>query len=309
MAADNLWENALFGHSALSMKLRPLPDAVCIGASKCGTTSLHYYLYAHPEIGLPRSKEVRFFLDPGNWHRGQEWYRKQFPRRRVLVESFGGGYSHYPVQQGVARRMFEVLPHGKFIYMVRDPVERMISRYVHNVCELLERSEPQEAFSGNPLENVYVSESLYFTQLSQYLEYFDESRFLIVDYDSFMNRRKQTLGQIFHFLGVDPHLSSKAFAVVRHPTSGKRQKNALGAAIHRTFGRHCLRALGQVPLPMTLQRALSHSSDQLLYWMFSSPMSRPQLHPGLRRELNAIFRPEVRQLEKFAGREFPDWLS
>lgn len=291
------------------MTPRPLPDAVCIGASKCGTTSLHYYLHAHPEIGVPRSKEVHFFLDPGNWRRGQEWYRQQFPHRRVLVESFGGGYSHYPVRQGVAQRMSEVLPHGKFIYMVRDPVERMISRYVHNVCELLEHAEPAEAFSGSPLENVYVSESLYFTQLSQFLAYFDASRFLIVDYDSFMTRRKETLRQIFHFLGVDAHFSSPAFDIVRHPTAGKRRKNALGAAIHRNFGRHALRALGRLPLHMPTQRALSHYSDQLLYWMFSTPMTRPQLDPGLRSELNEIFRPEVRQLEKFAGREFPGWLT
>jgi len=291
------------------MTHRPLPDAVCIGASKCGTTSLHYYLHAHPEIGVPRSKEVHFFLDPGNWHRGQDWYVRQFPQRRVLVESFGGGYSHYPVRQGVARRMFEVLPHGKFIYMVRDPVERMISRYVHNVCELTEEAEPAQAFSGNPQENVYISESLYFTQLSQYLEYFDASRFLIVDYDSFMTRRRETLRQIFEFLGVDAQFSSPAFEVIRHPTAGKRRKNAFGAALHRTFGRHVLQALGRLPLHMPTQRALSHRTDQLLYWMFSSPMARPRLDPELRRELNAIFRPEVRQLEQFAGRQFPGWLT
>ena len=182
--------------------------------------------------------------------------------------------------------MFEVLPHGKFIYMVRDPVERMISRYVHNVCELTEEAEPAQAFSGNPQENVYISESLYFTQLSQYLEYFDASRFLIVDYDSFMTRRRETLRQIFEFLGVDAQFSSPAFEVIRHPTAGKRRKNAFGAALHRTFGRHVLQALGRLPL-----------------------MARPRLDPELRRELNAIFRPEVRQLEQFAGRQFPGWLT
>lgn len=291
------------------MSKYPLPNAVCIGASKCGTTSLHYYLHTHPELGLPRSKEVHFFLDPGNWHRGQEWYRKQFPRRQVLVESFGGGYTHYPLQQGVAQRMHEILPHGKFIYMVRDPVERMISRYVHNVCAFIEQREPVDAFSGDPLENLYISESLYCTQLSQFLKYFDDDRFLIVDYDSFKDRRMETLGEIFQFLGVEKDFSSPAFEIERHPSSRKRRKNAIGAAIHQKFGRHLLGALNQLPLPMSMQRALTHHTDQLIYWLFSKPMVRPQLEPGLRGELNDLFRPEVRKLEHFAGRKFPGWLT
>lgn len=291
------------------MTEHPLPNAVCIGASKCGTTSLHYYLHAHPELGLPRSKEVHFFLDPGNWHRGQEWYRNQFPRRQVLLESFGGGYTHYPRQQGVARRMHEVLPNGKFIYMVRDPVERMISRYVHNVCAFEEVAEPEEAFVGDPLENLYISESLYFTQLSQFLEYYDDDRFLIVDYDSFRNRRRETLRTIFQFLGVDQNFSSPAFDVIRHPSARKRRKNATGVAVHKNFGRYFLGTLDKLPLPMSMQRSVSHHSDQLLYWFFSKPMTRPQLDPGLRNRLNELFRPEVKKLEKFTGRKFQDWLT
>jgi hypothetical protein len=291
------------------MTNHPLPNAVCIGASKCGTTSLHYYLHAHPQLGLPRSKEVHFFLDPGNWHRGEQWYRQQFPQGRVLVESFGGGYTHYPLQQGVAQRMHEILPHGKFIYMVRDPVERMISRYVHNVCAFIEEREPAEAFSGDPLENLYTSESLYFTQLRQFLEYFDEDQFLIVDFNSFKNHRPETLRNIFKFLGVDEEFSSRDFEIVRHPSARKRRKNVTGVALNRYFGRYLLKTLEKLPLPMATQRALTHHTDQLMYWMFSKPMQRPQLEPALRSRLNDLFRPEVRQLEQFAGRQFPDWLT
>lgn len=291
------------------MSDQPRPDAVCIGASKCGTTSLHYYLHAHPEIGVPRRKEVHFFLDPGNWHRGVEWYCRQFPEARVRVESFGGGYSHYPLQQGVARRIAEVLPHGKFIYMVRDPVERMLSRYVHNVCECLEAAEPAEAFAGDPTRNPYVSESLYFTQLSQYREFFDDDRFLVIDYEDFRDHRRETLRRLFRFLGVDEAFWSADFEVIRHPTAGKRRKTDFGVALHRRFGRHVLAALGQLPLPMAAQRWIAHRSDQALYWLFSRPMPRPVLDPSLRARLNNVFRPEVERLEAFTGRRFPGWLQ
>lgn len=291
------------------MRELQLPDAVCIGASKCGTTSLHYYLHAHPEIGVPRRKEVHFFLDPGNWQRGVDWYCRQFPEARVRVESFGGGYSHFPLQQGVARRMAEVLPHGRFIYMVRDPIERMLSRYVHNVCECLESAEPDDAFAGDPSSNPYVAESLYFTQLAQYREFFDDDRFLVIDYDDFKLRRRETLRGLFRFLGVDVEFWSADFDVIRHPTAGKRRKTDFGAALHRRFGRHALAALGHLPVPMTAQRWIAHRSDQALYWLFSRPMQRPVLDPALRARLNDVFRPQVEQLEAFTGRRFPGWLQ
>lgn len=286
-----------------------LPDAVCIGSSKCGTTSLHYYLHSHPEIGVPRSKEVHFFLDPGNWHRGEAWYRRQFPDRRVRVESFGGGYSHYPVQQGVAQRMHQVLPHGKFIYMVRDPIERMISRYMHNVAECLDFDPPEIAFSGDPATNRYISESLYFMQLEQYLPFFDRDRFLVIDDRAFREQRKETLRTVFRFLGVDEAFTSPAFDVIRHPTAGKRQKNAFGTALHQKFGRHFLKGLSQVPLPMPAQRMLMHRADQALYWLFSKPMERPVLDSDLYRRLADVFRPDVEKLEAFTGKRYDNWLS
>lgn len=287
----------------------PLPDAVCIGASKCGTTSLHYYLHAHPEIGVPRQKEVHFFLDPGNWHRGTEWYRAQFPAARVLVESFGGGYTHYPVQRGVPRRMAEVLPQGKFIYMVRDPIERMLSRYVHNICECLDFAEPEEAFGGDPLNNPYIAESLYAMQLERFREHFDDDRFLVVEYEDFRHRRRETVQGIFRFLGVDEGFWSPDFEVVRHPTAGKRRKSDFGVALHRHFGRHALAGLGRLPLPMRAQRWVMHRGDQALYWLFSRPMERPLLAPALRARLIDVFRPDVERLEAFTGRRFAHWLS
>ena len=34
-----------------------------IGAQKCGTGSLHYYLGLHPEIAMSRRKELNFFVE------------------------------------------------------------------------------------------------------------------------------------------------------------------------------------------------------------------------------------------------------
>jgi lipid A disaccharide synthetase len=38
------------------------PGFFVVGAPKCGTTSLYAYLKQHPQIYLPRIKELNFFL-------------------------------------------------------------------------------------------------------------------------------------------------------------------------------------------------------------------------------------------------------
>jgi hypothetical protein len=56
-----------------------LPTFLIIGAMKCGTTSLYYYLAEHPDIGMSRRKETNFFVETHNWEQGRDWYAHRFP--------------------------------------------------------------------------------------------------------------------------------------------------------------------------------------------------------------------------------------
>jgi hypothetical protein len=55
-----------------------LPNLIVIGAQKCGTSVLHYYLSLHPEVSMSRPKELNFFIEERNWPRGVDWYKQQF---------------------------------------------------------------------------------------------------------------------------------------------------------------------------------------------------------------------------------------
>jgi len=70
---------ALPNASTAANKFHMLPNLLVIGAQKCGTTSLHRYLAAHPEVAMSEPKELDFFVEHedrphyvanGNWHRG-----------------------------------------------------------------------------------------------------------------------------------------------------------------------------------------------------------------------------------------------
>jgi hypothetical protein len=40
------------------------PNFIIMGFPKCGSTALHYYLDAHPEIYMPNQKELHYFTQP-----------------------------------------------------------------------------------------------------------------------------------------------------------------------------------------------------------------------------------------------------
>ena len=124
-----------------------LPTFLIIGTMKGGTTSLHRYLRQHPEVFMPERKELNFFLDEyagppidppeeRNWSRGITWYERQFAgaeRERAVGEA-SANYSRYPTYPGVAERIAEVVPKVKIIYLVRNPIDRVFSHYLHDVA-------------------------------------------------------------------------------------------------------------------------------------------------------------------------------
>jgi len=278
-----------------------LPDVIGIGAEKCGTTSLHYYLKAHPDVGVQRVKEMRFFIETGGtWHKGVDWYVQQFPRDAgTLMESHGGGYTAYPRHRGVPERIHSVVPDARFIYLVREPIERLISRWVHNYSNNDEHRDVDSALLD--LEDVeYVPQSLYFTQLERYLSVFDASRFLIVDQGDLLRERRATLATVFSFLGVDGDYDSAEFDVIRHPSGSKRRNSGLGMLIHRVFGGRIFNRL---------HGPHRHWFKKILYTPVSQKIDRPQLAPETRDRLREVFAGDVRKLEEFTGRRFSGWLE
>ena len=110
-----------------------LPNLVVIGGLKCGTTSLHHYLNLHPEVEMSRPKELNFFVAELNWSLGPDWYSSHFGGGAPIRGESSPHYTNRPRFDGVAERMRSMLADARLIYMVRDPIDRMLSHYLHNV--------------------------------------------------------------------------------------------------------------------------------------------------------------------------------
>lgn len=274
-----------------------LPNLVIIGAQKCGTTSLHHYLDAHPAISMARIKETNFFLDTGNWNLGLEWYGKHFdPAARVRGEA-SPYYANLPESAQVAPRMKELIPGAKLIYLVRHPVDRMVSDYVHHVAEDRERRPLRDAILDP--DNPYVQRSRYATQLRPFLSLFAPDQILIETQDRLLGQRQDVLSRIFRFLGVDESFRSPDFERIWQETAGK-------GTIYRWTRRFARR------LPAgggTLPRSLRWPIQRLIR---SDPLARhherrPILDEQLRAQAREWFAPELQELERVTQLDLGEW--
>ena len=195
-----------------------LPNLLVIGAAKCGTTSLHEYLNAHPEISMSREKELDFFVAEKNWGRGVGWYEAQFEDAPARGES-SVSYTAFPEYRGVPERIGEALPEARLIYLVRDPVERIVSHFLHH--SIRNPGSSLDELASSDLGRRLLDVSRYWTQLSRYLEHFPPEQILVVDTDDLRARRRETLQRIFAFVGVDPSFRSWSFRRKHNVKTGR----------------------------------------------------------------------------------------
>lgn len=178
-----------------------LPTFVVIGAMKTGTSSLHGYLGAHPDVFMAEPKELDFFVEGKNWERGVGWYRNRFAAGRGATArgEISPSYSKAEVFPGVPERMVSVVPGVRIVYVVRDPLQRMISMYHHEVAAGREERPIGRALLEEPH---YVLSSSYAWQLRQYEPHIPRERILVIRSEDLRTQRPVALDRIFRFIGV-----------------------------------------------------------------------------------------------------------
>ena len=198
-----------------------LPNLIVIGGLKCGTTSLHHYLNLHPEIAMSRPKELNFFVAELNWDLGADWYASHFDRAAAVRGESSPHYTNLPRFEGVADRMRELLgADARVVYMVRDPIDRMLSHYLHNVGGGYE-TRPLEAALSDP-GSAYVARSRYAMQAEPYVRAFGAERLLVIPREDLRDAREETMRSVFEFCGADPGFRSPQFEREWETGSGKQ---------------------------------------------------------------------------------------
>jgi hypothetical protein len=299
-----------------------LPTFLVLGAMKSGTTALYYYLRQHPQIYLhPTRKEAQFFCyegceprfaGPGDQAvndyiiRTIEDYRQMFAGAagQPAVGEVGTVYIYLP---GTAERIRHHVPEARLVAILRSPVERAYSSFLHLVREQLEpcreleeavRREPERIRANWSPHWHYVRAGFYRAQVQRYLDVFDRRQLRFYVYDDYLADPVALVQDIFRFLGVDdrfvPDMS------LRHNVGGIPRSPAL----HRFLD--APHALKRVLRPLLSSERRLALRERVRGLNLRRP---PPLRPEMRRHLINVYREDVLALGDLLGRDLSGWLD
>ncbi len=256
-----------------------LADFYIIGAMKCATSTLHDQLARRRRFFLSDPKEPNFFSDDVAYSRGLGEYAALF-RDADPEHIVGESSTHYtklPTFPHTVERIAKHTPNARFIYVMRDPLARIVSQYIHE-WSLREVDVPiDEAVQKH---RRFIAYSSYAYQLKPYLKTFGPDRILPVFFESLVDNPRLELERVARFVGDD---SDEPFVWFEEAA----QRNSSSERMRRSQLRD---AISQGPVGRVMKRALPDSWKERIKSLWKMK-GRPELSPEVER--NA-----VRQLDE-----------
>jgi hypothetical protein len=274
-----------------------LPDFLAIGAQRCGTTLLHGILGAHPEIYVPRRrKEVHFF--DRHFDRGVAWYQNFFPapEEARAFRAIGEVTPDYIFEPAVPERIAGVLPDCRLIVSLRHPVRRVFSGYLHHLRGFNEK-RPFEQFVAE--QHDATARGFYREQLQRFFEHFPRERFLILIFEEWVSDPERHLAEVATFLGLSRSWPEPA-ALLKRNVDGT-QVPYFATLFYQA------RRFGQMLSRNDLDWIVNLVKGVNIRAVFGTRHDVPPMTQGVRERLEALYRPEIEELERLLGREIPAW--
>ena len=194
-----------------------LPNFLVVGAEKAGTTTLGQLLSEHPEAFMCDPKEPRYFTQ--NWEKGESWYRDLFKKSEgyKAVGEASPAYTWAPESTTAVKKIYALLGPVKFIYIVRHPIERMISHYQHAIFR---HWVPADCSFELAIEKIpgIINCSRYYYQIEQFLDQNEASQWHVLALEELIRQPQSTANDLFEFLEISPQTVSEI------PTQNKTEK-------------------------------------------------------------------------------------
>ncbi|WMT58520.1 sulfotransferase family protein [Truepera radiovictrix] len=298
---------------------------------KSGTSSLYIYLKQHPEIYLADIKEPHFFaFDPSpraslEAAPGYRQKAKYMVTDRSAYEALftaatpsqarGEASAMYLYYPGTAERIRAALPEVQLIAILRNPIERAYSAFLHQLREgnetltdfgaALQLEEERIAQDYMPMWH-YTRAGFYFEQLSRYYAVFDPSQIHVYLYEDLQRDPLALVQELYRVIGVDPGFVPDT--TKQYNRSGV-PKNRLLHRVHRFLkGNHPIKTVGKrlLPLPAAVR---SRFKLNLIAQIEAANLKKPPLDPAVRAQLVERYRSDVLELQDLIGRDLSHWLT
>ncbi len=288
------------------------PDFLIPGFAKSGTSSLHEYLNQHPEILMSTIKE------PHNYS-NMEYYVQRY--KPEAERSFPNLFNHekfnttillgesstsYSVCDYSPKLIYDDNPNMKFIFIARDPIERIRSHYnwllsfgkvEKDFCSEIEDWLNKKFDINNHVDygyKYYTDHSLYGSQLKNYLSFFDIKNFHFLSAENLKMQPEVELKKCFAFLGVDQNI--KINTVVTNQTKTKEKKYDIPKKY----------SLLKSILPLTLKRKLKENFAQK-YEIQEKIKPIKELNEKEITWLKTILRDDINLFKQLSQYNFTEW--
>lgn len=295
-----------------------LPDFLVVGASKSGTSSIYHYLKQHPDIFLSDvQKEGRYFSrmkgnfnGPGDSGINEsiipdiEHYRPLFNNHsnEKAVGDISPEYLYFH-QQAIPLIKKILGDETKIIIILRSPVERAFSGYMHFKRDTRESLSFEEALEKEEerLNNnwiwawQYKNSGLYYKQVKAYLDNFKNTKVIV--FDDFREQPQKILAEICEFIGVNPDFkfdTSYKYNVSGNPKNQVLYKLETSRGLVNFFKKF---------IPKKVVRKLKNRLTG------EKQMEKEEMNPETRQQLIEFFKEDVLKLQDLIQQDLSHWLK
>jgi len=289
-----------------------LPNFMCLGAAKSGTTTLYDILRQHSEIYIPAFKEPHFFDITGNYNNGLQWYEKNYFNKadKKIIADFTPSYFF---DKNAPKRIFESLGRNmKFLVILRNPVDRAYSHYLHSKRDYHENENFEEALELEVnrlkkykdqsdylsyLRHSYIHQGTYSQMLERYLQYFNLNNFLFIHFeDELLQERDLTIKRILDFLEVDNSVLLNT-DIRSNPSSKEKSKMLKKLMKKRGWWRKVIKFM--VP-SMQLRQIIKNRIQRINITEFKAEQLSSEVRSNL---LEKYFRKDISNLERIINKK------
>ncbi len=268
---------------------------------KSGTSTLTEILSMHPKVCFCQEKEPHFFSKNPDWKANLEDYKNLYnPQEEQICGEASTTYTCYPeFNKNIWDDLHKFNPQLKLIYIMRDPVERIVSHYMHNYLR---------SYTSDPLEKAILSESSYinrtryFVQIRPYLDVFGKEQVLLLTFEELIANKKITLNKIAEFLNIDGDKFDNFEKVHANKSVGEtkpdvRIDNFRKSSIFNAF-------------KPFVPKYIRITASNFLYKMTEKRINiRPSISDDIKRAIWDLLILDVLEIEKLIGRKIIEWKS
>ena len=269
-------------------------DFMIIGAQKCGTSTLFSILNTHPSLVGCSTKEPDYFSKVVNWKTHLSQYENLFePRDNVMYFEGSTTYTCYPsFKLNIWDDLFEYNPELKFIYIVRNPVDRIISSYMH----VYERGFTDLSLANAICQDAFqIATTRYYVQILPFIERFGRDRVLILEFDDLTRDTSELVRRTAEFLGVDSSQFGQYDSIHANASLTQKRKH------HKyTNPPWYLKVVKRVAPP--LWDKLTDNSDRTFD-------EKPVLEAEYREVIVRLLKPDIDALEELIGKDLSPWYQ